>query len=471
MRRKTKIICTLGPASWDPGVIGQLIEAGMDAARINFSHGDRDSHLRMCRDFREAAAKRGKQLPLMGDLQGPRIRVGEIPGGGIRLEQGSRIVLSSRNEPASGNRIGTTYESLSKDLSPGNTVLLNDGLLRFTVEKIHGDEVHCRVEVGGRLSSHKGINLPEISISEPPLTDKDRADLEFIIKEKFDFVVLSFVQSAGDVKRVKEILGEAGSAMQVMAKIEKPAALEELEPILEEADGVIVARGDLGVELGVERVPAQQKRILRTAAKKNVLSVTATQLLESMVHNPVPTRAEASDVANAVFDGTDALLFTGETAAGKYPVEAVATADRIVREAETSVDTWGDRIILRHDESKTFPEAICHAAVSAALDLEASAIVVGTQSSTTALLLSKFRPPMPVVGISDSEIAVRRMNLMRGVYPVQLPRMDSLEESVTLAREHLLNSGIGSPGDSVVMTFGAPLSGRGRTNTLRLVIL
>jgi len=425
----------------------------------------------MCRDFREAAAKRGKQLPLMGDLQGPRIRVGEIPGGGIRLEQGSRIVLSSRNEPASGNRIGTTYESLSKDLSPGNTVLLNDGLLRFTVEKIDGDEVHCRVEVGGRLSSHKGINLPEISISEPPLTDKDRADLEFIIKEEFDFVVLSFVQSAGDVKRVKEILGEAGSAMQVMAKIEKPAALEELEPILEEADGVIVARGDLGVELGVERVPAQQKRILRTAAKKNVLSVTATQLLESMVHNPVPTRAEASDVANAVFDGTDALLFTGETAAGKYPVEAVATADRIVREAETSVDTWGDRIILRHDESKTFPEAICHAAVSAALDLEASAIVVGTQSSTTALLLSKFRPPMPVVGISDSEIAVRRMNLMRGVYPVQLPRMDSLEESVTLAREHLLNSGIGSPGDSVVMTFGAPLSGRGRTNTLRLVIL
>jgi pyruvate kinase len=468
---KTKIICTLGPASWDPEVIGQLIEAGVDAARINFSHGDRDSHLRMYRTFREVAAKLGKQLPVMGDLQGPRIRVGEIPGSGIRLEQGGRIVLSSRNEPARDKWIGTTYKSLSKDLSPGNTVLLNDGLLRLTVEKIDGDDVHCRVEVGGRLSSHKGINLPEISISGPPLTDKDRADLEFMIKEGFDFVALSFVQSAGDVKQLKEILSQAGSNAQVVAKIEKPTALEDLGPVLEQADGVIVARGDLGVELGVERVPAQQKRILRTAAKKNVLSITATQLLESMVHNPVPTRAEASDVANAVFDGTDALLFTGETAAGKYPVETVATADRIVREAETSVDTWGDPALLRHDGSETFTEAICHAAVSAALDLEASAIVVGTQSGLTALLLSKFRPPMPVVGVSDNEIAVRRMNLMRGVYPVQLPRMNSLEESVALAREHLLKAGIGSPGDSVVMTFGAPLSGRGRTNTLRMVEL
>jgi len=471
MRRKTKIICTLGPASWDPELIARLIEAGVDAARINFSHGDRDLHLKMYHDFRQVASRHGKQLPVMGDLQGPRIRVGEIPTGMIQLEKGSRVVLSSRNEPARDNWIGTTYKSFSKDLSPGNTVLLNDGLLRLTVEKIDRDDVHCRVEVGGGLSSHKGINLPEISISEPPLTDKDRADLEFMIEQEFDFVALSFVQSARDVQRVKEILSKAGSNAQVVAKIEKPAALEELEPILEQADGVIVARGDLGVELGVERVPAQQKRILRTAAKKNVFSVTATQLLESMLHNPVPTRAEASDVANAVFDGTDALLFTGETAAGSYPVETIATAHRIVLEAETSVDTWGDRIMLRHDGSETFPEAICHAAVSAALDLEASAIVVGTQSGLTALLLSRFRPPMPVVGISDNEIAVRRMNLMRGVYPVQLPRMDSLEESVNLAREHLLKSAIGSPGNSVVMTFGAPLSGRGRTNTLRLVKL
>jgi len=471
VRRKTKIICTLGPSSWDPEVIDRLIEAGVDAARINFSHGDRDSHLRTYRLFREAASKHGKQLPVMGDLQGPRIRVGEIPGGVIQLERGGRVVLGSRNEPAKGDWIGTTYKSLSKDLSPGNTMLLNDGLLRLTVEKIEGDDVHCRVEVGGCLSSHKGINLPEVSISEPPLTGKDRADLDFMIEQEFDFVALSFVQSAGDVKRVKEILLEAGSSAQVVAKIERPGALEELEPILEQSHAVIVARGDLGVELGVERVPAQQKRILRTAAKKNVLSVTATQLLESMMHSPVPTRAEASDVANAVFDGTDALLFTGETAAGDYPVETVATADRIVREAEASVDTWGDRISLRHDGSETFPEAICHSAVSAALDLEASSIVAGTQSGLTALLLSKFRPPMPVVGISDNETAVRRMNMMRGVYPVQLPSMDSLEQSVTLAQEHLLKSGIGSPGDSVVMTFGAPLSGRGKTNTLRLVKL
>ncbi|OGF98164.1 MAG: pyruvate kinase, partial [Candidatus Glassbacteria bacterium GWA2_58_10] len=356
MLRKTKIICTLGPASWDRETVKRLLEAGMDAARINFSHGDRDSHLKIYQTLRESAESLGRHLPIIGDLQGPRIRVGEIPGKGLQLEKGSRVVLSSRNEPAASGRIGTTYPSLAGDLKPGVAVLLNDGLLRLTVEKIESGDVHCRVEVGGLLTSHKGMNLPEVKVSVPALTGKDLEDLNFLLEQDFDYVALSFVQRPSDVLQAKEIIARAGSQMQVIAKIEKPSALDELEGILDESDGVIVARGDLGVELGVERVPAAQKKILRAAGKKSVLSITATQLLESMLVNPVPTRAEASDVANSVFDGSDALLFTGETAAGKYPVETVRTADRIVREAEGSMEAWGDRVMLRHQAAQNIPE-------------------------------------------------------------------------------------------------------------------
>jgi pyruvate kinase len=470
MRRKTKIICTLGPSSSAPDVLDSLIATGMDAARINFSHGSHESNGKLYNKFRQAAQKAGHPLPIMGDLQGPRIRVGEIDGA-LELAAGEVVVLSSNEEKASGNRIGTTYHSLARDLYPGVSVLLNDGLLRLRVEDIKGEDVHCRVEAGGTLTSHKGINLPEIAISEPPLTDKDLEDLKFLIAQGFDFVALSFVQRPEDVSGLKEIIEKAGSRMQVIAKIEKPAALEQLDAILAVSDGVIVARGDLGVELGVERVPAAQKRILRAAGKGSVYSITATQLLESMSKALVPTRAEASDVANSVFDGTDALLFTGETAAGRYPVETVATGAKIVTEAESSMEAWGDRTMLRHQAAANFSEAICHAAADAARDLNAAAIVVGSQSGRTALLMSKFRPPMPIVAISDREDAVRRMNGFCGVCPVMLPNMQKLEESVNAAARYLLESGTCCKGDVAVMTFGAPLSERGGTNTMRLVQL
>ncbi len=470
MRRKTKIICTLGPSSSDPAVLDRLIDAGMDAARINFSHGSHESNGKLYRMFRKAAAKADKPLPIMGDLQGPRIRVGEIDGA-LELTAGEVVVLSSQEEKAAGNRIGTTYRSLARDLSPGVSVLLNDGLLRLRVEDVKGGDVHCRVEAGGTLTSHKGINLPEIAISEPPLTQKDLQDLDFLIAEDFDFVALSFVQRPEDVTGLKEIIAKAGSRMQVIAKIEKPAALEQLDAILAASDGVIVARGDLGVELGVERVPAAQKRILRAAGKGSVYSITATQLLESMSKALMPTRAEASDVANSVFDGTDALLFTGETAAGLYPVETVATGAKIVVEAESTMEAWGDHTMLRHQAAANFSEAICHAAADAARDLNAAAIVVGSQSGRTALLMSKFRPPMPIVGVSDREDAVRRMNGFCGVQPVKLPNMLSMEESVNAAADYLLKSGTCVKGDVAVMTFGAPLAERGGTNTMRLVQL
>ncbi len=470
MRRKTKIICTLGPSSSDPAVLDKLIATGMDGARINFSHGSHESNGKLYNAFRQAAERAGRPLPIMGDLQGPRIRVGEIDGV-LELVAGEEVVLSSQEEKASGNRIGTTYRSLARDLHPGVSVLLNDGLLRLRVEDVKGDDVRCRVEVGGALTSHKGINLPDIAISEPPLTEKDLDDLDFLIAQKFDFVALSFVQRPGDVIRIKEIIDKAGSRMPVISKIEKPAALDELEAILAASDGVIVARGDLGVELGVERVPAAQKRILRAAGKGSIYSITATQLLESMSNAPVPTRAEASDVANAVFDGTDALLFTGETAAGHYPVETVATGAKIVAEAESTLEAWGDRTMLRHQAAADFSEAICHAAADASRDLNAAAIVVGSQSGSTALLMSKFRAPMPIVAISDREDAVRRMNSFYGVFPVMLPNMHNMEESVSAAAKYLLESGICNKGDVAVMTFGAPLSERGGTNTLRLVKL
>ncbi|MEA2062461.1 MAG: pyruvate kinase [Gemmatimonadota bacterium] len=471
MRRKTKIICTIGPASEAPEVLDRLIEAGMDAARINFSHGTKDQHLKMYESIRAAAVRAGVALPVIGDLQGPRIRIGRIGGtGSVELIPGSRITLTSEENPSGPGRIGTTYRFLAKDVKPGDMVLINDGLLRLEVEKTEGEDVLCLIHEGGTLTSHKGMNLPGVAISEPALTEKDLEDFRFLIETGFDYVALSFVMRSEDVAGAKKILAEAGSEMQVLAKIEKPEALEDLDAIIGEADGILVARGDLGVELGVERVPAAQKRMLREGGQKHVLTITATQMLESMIENPVPTRAEATDVANAVFDGTDALLFTGETAAGKHPVEVVSTADRIVREAEGAIEEWGDPSRRRRGSAaKNFPEAICHSTFQAASDLGASAIVIGTQTGRTALVMSKFRPPMPVVGISADEAAVRRMSLYHGVYPAQLPRMDEIGESIRLATDHLLKTGLAKAGETVAMTFGEPLQGKGLTNMMRLV--
>jgi pyruvate kinase len=469
MRRKTKIICTIGPTSQAPEILDRLLAAGMDAARINFSHGTKQQHLEMYKAIRYAAKKADKAVPIIGDLQGPRIRVGEIEGGSMELVTGEKVVIVPREKPSSTGLIGTTYKLLAQDVKAGDKILINDGLLRLEVERVNGEEVVCLVKAGGRLTSHKGMNLPGVSISEPSLTEKDLEDLQFIIEQDFDYVALSFVMSADDVLRAKKIIAEAGSQIQILSKIEKPEALDDLERIMHESDGILVARGDLGVELGVERVPTAQKRILREGGRRHVLTITATQMLESMINNPVPTRAEATDVANAVYDGTDALLFTGETAAGKYPVECVATACRIVTEAESSVDFWRDPDILEHRTAMNFPEAICHSTDQAAEDLKATAIVIGTQSGQTALTMSKFRPSMPVYGVSADESAVRRMSLFHGVYPLLLPRMDKIEDSVKLVSKHLLEAGFAETGDLIVITFGAPLQGRGRTNMLRLV--
>jgi len=470
LERKTKIICTIGPSSEKPEILHRMIQSGMDVARINFSHGDTEEHLAYLKAVREAAAVSGRPLAILGDLQGPKIRVGVIGGSGkIDLVPGARFTISPSVEIGNPERVGTSYEHLAGDLSCGDAVLLDDGLLKLIVEKIEGRDVHCRVEVGGVLSSHKGLNLPGVKINLPALTAKDKVDLAFMIEHGFDFAALSFVQSAEDIRLMKESIGQTGGEIKIVAKIEKPQALDHLTEILSEVNGVMVARGDLGVELNVERVPSAQKRILRAASEANVLSITATQMLESMTSNPVPTRAEASDVANAVYDGTDALMLSGETAVGRYPVQTVAMAAAIAREAEKTTESWCGPYLTQHRAGATFHEAICHAAADSARDLGAAAIVVGSQSGYTVLLMSKFRPPVPIVGISSDERAVRLMAAMYGVYPVRLPRMDDLEESITLATGHLVSAGFGGEGDVVVMTFGAPLQGQGRTNMLRLI--
>jgi len=470
LQRKTKILCTIGPASASPEVLRRMIESGMDAARINFSHGNREELLGYLRDVRRAAAEIGKPLAVLGDLQGPKIRIGIIGGSGkVELTPGARLVIDPAVETGDAERVGTSYKTLAGDLSPGAMILLDDGLIRLVVEEIKGRAVYCRVVVGGVLKSHKGLNLPGVKVNIPALTPKDEEDLALMIEHGFDYAALSFVQSAEDIRRMKELIRKTGGDIKIVAKIEKPAALDHLEEILAEVDGVMVARGDLGVELSVERVPSAQKNILRSASRAKVLSITATQMLESMTVKPVPTRAEASDVANAVFDLTDALMLSGETAVGDYPVQTVAMAAAIAIEAEKAMESWSDPRLLRHRTRANIPDAICHAVADAARDLGAKAIVIGSQSGQTALLMSKFRPQMPIIGISSDERTVNRMALMNGVCPVQLPSMNELEESISLAVKHLLSVGFANDGDIVMMTFGAPLQGRGRTNMLRII--
>ncbi len=470
MRRKTKIICTIGPASGQPEVLRRMVEKGMDVARINFSHGTWETNLAYLQAVRDAAASFRKPVAILGDLQGPKIRIGSFGGEGkIVLEEGDPFTIDPDVELGDRRRVGATYRGLAENLKAGEVVLLADGMLRLRVEAIEGLAVRTRVEVGGELSSHKGVNLPGVRVNLPAMTEKDERDLEFIIDHGFDYVALSFVQTAEDVRRLKALIRRKKHDLRVIAKIEKPQALDQLDEILAESDGVMVARGDMGVELDVERVPPAQKTILSKATAANVLSITATQMLESMTHSPIPTRAEASDVANAVYDGTDAVMLSGETAVGEYPVESVAMMARIALQAEQSVESWSLHRAVCERPRQVATEAICRAAVELARDLEATAIVVGSQTGYTSFLMSKLRPPVPVMGISSDERALRRMAAMYGVCPVRLPRMDDMEESIALTSYHLLSSGLAREGDAVVMTFGAPLAERGKTNTVRFI--
>ena len=443
--------------------------AGMDVARLNFSHGSHEDHLATLTTVREVSARLGRPVAILQDLQGPKIRVGTLASGPVTLEKGGTLTITTRSVPGSAAEVSTSYEALARDVQPGAVVLLDDGLMELRVRSVeNGTDVVCEIVNGGILKQKKGINLPGTKVSAPSLTDKDRADLLFGLRHEVDFVALSFVRRPEDLQDVRRVMQHEGRRIPVIAKLEKPEALECLDDILDTADGVMIARGDLGVELPPERVPLAQKLIIDRAHSARVPVITATQMLESMTEHPRPTRAEASDVANAVFDGTDAIMLSGETAAGKYPVETVAMMDRIVRAAESQ-----PRHFVRHpagcqDETCTFTEATCLGAVDAAKAIKAKLVVAFTKSGSTARYVSKMRPRQPIVAFTVDPGVRRQMALYWGVIPLVLAAQESTDALIETLDQTLLESDYANTADPIVIIMGSPLNRFGTTNLIKL---
>jgi pyruvate kinase len=466
--RRTKIVATIGPATSQVEVLEDLLRAGMDVARMNFSHGAHLDHAANYRAIRAASERVGKPVAVLADLQGPKIRVGELEGGQLALLAGETVTITTRDLTGTAGIIPTVYEGLPSDVCPGSRILLDDGALELEVLASAGTEVECRVVVGGTLTDHKGINLPGVAVSAPSLTEKDRADLAFALALGVDYVALSFVRTGRDVRTVKDAMQAFGRSVPVVAKIEKPEAIEHFDAILEETDVVMIARGDLGVELPLEDVPVLQKRLIAQAHGHGVPAITATQMLQSMVTAPRPTRAEASDVANAIFDGTDAVMLSGETATGAYPVEAVEVMDRIARAAESEVLGRRPFIEERSTAGSPFSNAIAHSACEAAHDVGARGVIAFSRSGATARLVSLYRPACPIVAVTPSVDAWRRMALYWGVTPLLTEDLTSSTQMVLWvdrAAAHLPDC---KPGDVVVVTSGTSLLDDTVTNSLRL---
>lgn len=460
----TKIVCTIGPASADRRVLSALVRAGMSVARLNFSHGTHAWHGEVIDRVREEAASQGRHVAVLQDLQGPKIRLGTFAGGKATLARGSSFTLTTESVPGDATVASVDYAGFPGDVASGDTVLLNDGLVRLVVRKVRGRKVLCRVTEGGVVADRKGVNLPEKEISLPPITGKDREDLAFGLSRGVDFVALSFVRRPQDVSDLKRRIRRAGRDTPVIAKLEKAQALPYLKEILGEADGVIVARGDLGVETTIEEVPGLQKRIIREAALAGVAAITATQMLESMTRKRVPTRAEASDVANAVLDGSDALMLSAETALGNYPVETVATMRKILAAAEK------ERAVPAPDlrEPYGIPGVVADAACRAAAALQAKAIAVFSRSGHSARILSKFRPGAPVLAFTPKVASARRMALYRGVIPDIAERSASPERMVERALDGIRTRGLVERGAPVVIVYG---SASGHCDQMRVVRL
>jgi len=469
MTLRTKIVSTIGPATAAPDKIHALAELGVDVFRINFAHGTHEHHGRVIQWAREASKAVGKPIAILADLAGPKIRIGSLPEP-VTLVERSTVVLAPEAEATSGE-LPTTYAPLAQDVSPGDRILLDDGLMELRVQDVKGSRVYCEVVRGGLLRSNKGMNLPGVRVSAPSLTEKDLADLAFAIDAGVDYIGLSFVQTAEDVEDLRRRIP---NGTLIVAKIEKDTALENIEAILSVTDAVMVARGDLGVELPFERVPLAQKRIIQLANLYARPVITATQMLESMIENPRPTRAEASDVANALFDGTDAVMLSGETAAGRYPLLAVEAMIRIAGEIERShafeEGPKYDVPLFGHIRAGATPteHAIASATVEAVHRLGAPAVVSLTRTGFTARLISSYRPPVPIMGVSDDERTVRQLALVWGVHPVLCRGEVSYENMLACARDYLLRNGIARPGDRVVVTAGVPFHVRGTTNLLRV---
>jgi pyruvate kinase len=470
-QRRAKIVATLGPASNTEPVFRDLVRAGVDVVRLNFSHGSHEEKLGLIQMIRKVSREERKPLCILGDLQGPKIRTSKLKDHQpVLLKAGNRITITPRDVPGTASLVGTTFKTLAENVEQGSHILLSDGLIELRVHEVDGGDVMCEVINGGILGENKGINLPGIPVRVPSLTEKDDADLEFALKNGVDAIAVSFVRTAEDIRLVRNRVSAYGSDTWIIAKLEKPQAIEQLDHILLVADGIMVARGDLGVEVPPERVPAIQKHIIRKASEYRKPVITATQMLESMIENPRPTRAEASDVANAVYDGTDAVMLSGESAVGKYPIAAVSMMSRIVQEAER---TMKEQAVYQAHVQKTHlsvAETICEATAHAAEDLDLRGIALFTESGTTARQLSKYHPPTPIFALSPVEITINRLNLLWGTVPIRCPKVTTTEALVDLAENLLLQGGYVRPREIIAIVAGTRTKS-GSTNFLRLHVL
>jgi pyruvate kinase len=468
--RRTKIVCTIGPASENVETLCQLITSGMNVARLNFSHGSHDEHARRIKNIREAVKITGQQVAIMLDTQGPEIRTGFLEEGKILLEPGQKVTLTSNEIIGNKNKIHINHKGLAQDIQRDNIILLDDGLIALKVLEVSGVNVFCEVLNGGELGNRKGVNIPGVNVSLPALTEKDISDIKFGVEQGLDFIAASFIRSANDALEIRKVLEELNSDINIIAKIENQQGVNNVDDIIMVTDGLMIARGDLGVEIPAEDVPLVQKMLIEKCNCVGKPVITATQMLDSMIRNPRPTRAEASDVANAILDGTDAIMLSGETAAGKYPVEAVKTMDRIARKAETAIK-YEEITRSKKFVRTTTPDAISHATCTTAEDLRAEAIITATESGSTSRMVSKYRPRPPIIAVTPSRAVQRRLLLVWGVVPLYAPKVEGTDAMVNQAIEVSLEAKLIKNGDLVVITTGVPVGIPGTTNLLRVEVV
>lgn len=467
--RKTKIICTIGPASESEEMLRELMLAGMDVARFNFSHGTHEEQKEKLRRVKKVREELGLPVATLMDTKGPEIRLRDFEGGRVELVSGQRFVLTTEEILGTAERAAISYKNLKNDISVGTTILIDDGMIEMRVDEICGEEIVCTVINGGFVSNHKGVNVPGAVLSMPYISEVDREDLLFGIEMGYEILAASFVRCKEDVLELRKILDEHNCKMKIISKIENMQGIENLEEILEVSDGIMVARGDMGVEIPMEEVPIEQKHMIHLANEQGKSVITATQMLESMIKNPRPTRAEATDIANAIYDGTTAIMLSGESAAGKYPIEAVKTMARIAESTENSIN-YRKRMMNRGGEKKDdITTALAYATCTTAMDLNAAAIITVTMSGFTAEAIARYKPGCTIIGCTVNDRVCKQLNLLWGVHPLMLRRESDAEELFADAVEEAKKAGYVKAGDIVVLTAGLPLGIAGKTNMLRVV--
>lgn len=469
--RRTKIVCTIGPASESVETLKRMMQAGMDIARLNFSHGSYEEHGARIQNIRQASAEVGKMIGIMLDIKGPKIRTGLIENGEVELHDGDTIVLTTDEVLGTAQRVSISYEGLPEDVAPGSILRIDDGLIGLVVVKVEGNDIHCSITNGGVLKNRKGINAPGVKLRIPSVTEKDIADIKFGIEQGIDIIAASFVRKASDVLDIRKLLEEAGANIDIISKIEAQEGLDLLDEIIEVSDGLMVARGDLGVEIPTEEVPLAQKMMIEKCNRVGKPVITATQMLDSMQRNPRPTRAEASDVANAIFDGTDAIMLSGESAAGQYPIEAVLTMAQIAERAERAIFTHEIQTRRKSivEPKNSITDAISHAVETIADDLDAKAIITPTQGGYTARMISKHRPTSPIIAVTQDARVARKLCVSWGVQPVLIEtNTESTDEMLSVAVDGALSTGLVKSGDLVVITAGVPVGQTGTTNLIKV---